>query len=419
MKLISEAQLADVLPVRGRVFIHGAAATPQVLIDALVANAAQCEALELMHLHTMGEAVYCRPEYARAFRVSNFFVGANVRPFLDYERVDYLPCFLSAIPALLAREKKPDACLISVSPPNAEGLYSLGTSVDVALTAVREAPLVIAQINRQLPFTHGAGRISAAQISYAVEVDRALPEASPERLGLIEQQIGQHVAALVEDGATLQVGIGSIPNAVLLALKNHRDLGVHTEMFADGLLPLVNAGAVNNSRKHFYPGRIVSSFVSGTRRLFDFVHQNPSVVFLGSDIVNDPAVIASNPGAVAINSAVEVDLSGQVCADSIGPKVISGFGGQLDFIRGAAASPGGKAIIALPSRTKHGKPRIVARLQSGAGVVTTRGDVDYLVTEYGAVQLRGKSMGERAQALINIAHPDDREALARSWHEAR
>lgn len=346
-------------------------------------------------------------------------MGANVRPFLDYERVDYLPRFLSAIPALLAREKKPDACLISVSPPNAEGLYSLGTSVDAALTAVREAPLVIAQINRQLPFAHGAGRISAAQISYAVEVDRALPEASPERLGLIEQQIGQHVAALVEDGATLQVGIGSIPNAVLLALKNHRDSGVHTEMFADGLLPLVNAGAVNNSRKHFYPGRIVSSFVSGTRRLFDFVHQNPSVVFPGSDIVNDPAVIASNPGAVAINSAVEVDLSGQVCADSVGPKVISGFGGQLDFIRGAAASPGGKAIIALPSRTTHGRPRIVARLQYGAGVVTTRGDLDYLVTEYGAVQLRGNSMGERAQARINIAHPNDREALARSWHEAR
>ncbi len=415
MKTITANQLAGVLPRRGRVFVHGAAATPQVLIDALLATASRCEDLELMHLHTLGEAAYCRPEYAGRFRVSNFFVGANVRPWLDYDRVDYLPCFLSAIPGLLRHEKRPDVALLQVSPPDANGLCSLGTSVDVAHTALREAATVIAEINPRMPFTHGEGVVHVDDIDFGVDVDHPLAEASPERLGAIEHQIGQHVAGLVDDGATLQVGIGSIPNAVLLALAGHRKLGVHTEMFSDGLMPLLGSGAVDNAGKAFHPGKTVTSFVSGTRALFDFVHGNKDVIFMGSGTVNDPNVIARNPRVVAINSAVEVDLSGQVCADSIGVKVISGFGGQLDFIRGAAASSGGKAIIALPARTKHGQSRIVARLQHGAGVVTTRGDVDYLVTEYGVAHLRGKGLGQRARALIAIAHPDDREALTREW----
>lgn len=417
MKICSPADLPAILPTQGRVFVHGAAATPLSLLAALMANAARCSELELMHLHTMGEAVYCRPEYAGMFRCTNFFVGANVRHLLDYDRVDYLPCFLSAIPGLLRTSKRPDACLLQVSPPNTEGYCSLGTSVDVARTALQMADRVIAQINPQMPFTLGEGVVHVDEIDFGVEVDQPLSEASPERLSETDRQIGRHVAALVDDGATLQVGIGSIPNAVLMALRDHRELGVHTEMFSDGLLPLLDAGVIDNRHKRLHPGKIVTSFVSGTRALFDFVDANPSVLFLGSDTVNDPAVIAQNPRVVAINSAVEVDLSGQVCADSIGPKVISGFGGQLDFIRGAAASAGGKAIIALSSRTRHGRSRIVPRLQHGAGVVTTRGDVDYVVTEYGSAQLRGKSMGERARALIALAHPDDREALARAWRD--
>lgn len=417
MKVLSPLEIVDVLPTSGRVFIHGAAATPHRLLELLLANAARCHELELMHLHTMGEAAYCLPHYAGRFRCTNFFVGANVRRLLDYSRVDYLPCFLSAIPSLLQTSKRPDACLLQISPPDADGYCSLGTSVDVARTALRVAGRKIAQINPQMPRTLGEGVVHISEIDFGIEVDQPLSEASPERLNETDRQIGRHIAALVDDGATLQVGIGSIPNAVLLALRQHQHLGVHTEMFSDGLLPLLQNGVVTNRRKRVHAGKTVTSFVSGTRALFDFVNANPDVLFLGSDTVNDPAVIARNPQVVAINSAVEVDLSGQVCADSIGPKVISGFGGQLDFIRGAAASAGGKAIIALPARTKHGRSRIVARLQHGAGVVTTRGDVDYLVTEYGSVHLRGKTMGERARALLELAHPEDRENLARAWRD--
>ena len=417
MKILPPRGIADVLPSSGRVFIHGAAATPHRLLEILLANAARCHELELMHLHTMGDAAYCRPEYAGQFRCTNFFVGANVRALLDYARVDYLPCFLSAIPALLRTSKRPDACLLQVSPPDANGYCSLGTSVDVARTALRMAARKIVQINPQMPRTLGEGVVHVSEIDFGIEVDQPLSEASPERLSETDRQIGRHIAALVDNGATIQVGIGSIPNAVLMALCDHQHLGVHTEMFSDGLLPLLRSGAITNRHKRFHPGKTVTSFVSGTRALFDFVNANAELLFLGSDTVNDPAVIARNPQVVAINSAVEVDLSGQVCADSIGPKVISGFGGQLDFIRGAAASAGGKAIIALQARTKHGRSRIVARLQQGAGVVTTRGDVDYLVTEYGSAQLRGRTMGERARALIALAHPDDREGLARAWRD--
>ena len=419
MKTIALSEVAGLLPPTGRVFVHGAAATPTALIDAVVAEAPRFRELEFMHLHTMGPAAYCEPRFAGHFRVCNFFVGANMRPWLDYERVDYLPCFLSAIPGLLRGPRRPDVALVQVSPPDANGRCSLGTSVDVARTAVREADLVIAQVNPQVPYTFGAGELSVTDLDYLVEVDQPLAETAPERLGECELQIGRHIASLVEDGATLQVGIGSIPNAVLRALGGHKNLGVHTEMFSDGLLPLLASGAVDNRFKTLQPGRITTSFVSGTRALFDFVDRNPEVVFLGSDTVNDPAVIARQPRMVAINSAIEVDLSGQVCADSIGPKVISGFGGQLDFIRGAAGSVGGKAIIALPSRTKHGVSRIVPRLQHGAGVVTTRGDVDYLVTEFGVAHLKGMTSGERRRALIAIAHPEDRDALARDARDTR
>ena len=419
VRTVALAEVPALLPASGRVFVHGAAATPAALLEAIVAQASRYRNLEFMHLHTMGPAAYCEPRFAGSFRVCNFFVGANVRPWLDYDRVDYLPCFLSAIPGLLRGPRRPDVALVQVSPPDAAGRCSLGTSVDVARTAVREAGLVIAQVNPQVPYTFGAGELSVADIDYAVEVDQPLAETAPERLGEREIRIGQQVASLVEDGSTLQVGIGSIPNAVLRALAGHRNLGVHTEMFSDGLLPLLASGAVNNRCKTLQPGRITTSFVSGTSALFDFVGRNPEVVFLGSETVNDPSVIARQPRMVAINSAIEVDLSGQVCADSIGPKVISGFGGQLDFIRGAAGSVGGKAIIALPARTKHGISRIVPRLQNGAGVVTTRGDVDYIVTEFGIAHLKGLTSGERRRALIDIAHPDDREALARQAHDGK
>lgn len=399
-----------------RVFIHGGTATPIRLVDAMVDQADRLERIELLHIHTSGEARYALPEYAGKFRVCNFFVGANMRPKMNLDSVDYLPCFLSEIPALLRSGRRPiDVALIHVSPPDAHGFCTLGTSVDIARAAVETAKVILAQINPQMPRVHGDGFVHMSQIDHFVSVNDPIPENPPAKLTDAERAIGRHAAELIEDGATLQMGIGSIPDAVLAALSGHKHLGIHTEMWSDGALPLIRSGAVDNSRKAIHPGKTVSGFIVATREVYDFIHDNPSVVQLDIAYVNDPAIIKRNPKVTAINSAVEIDLTGQVCADSIGSRVISGVGGQMDFIRGASLSPGGKPILALTSRTNKGEARIVPTLKPGAGVVTTRAHVHYVITEHGTADLYGKTLGERAKALIGISHPDDREKLEKAW----
>jgi 4-hydroxybutyrate CoA-transferase len=398
-----------------RVFVHGGVATPFGLVDALVARAGELRNVELIHLHTSGTAAYADRQYAGSFHVVNLFVGPNVRGRLDHDRVDYLAVFLSEIPALFRSSRRPDVALIQVSTPDRHGYVSLGTSVDVARAAVDAATVVIAQVNPRMPRVHGDGILHLDRLHHWYEESRELPEVPPEPIGPIERAIGHHVASLIEDGATMQMGIGSIPNAVLAELGNHRHLGLHTEMWSDGALPLLRAGVIDNSMKVVHPGRSISGFVSGTRALYDFIDDNPTVMQLDIGYVNRADVIRQNPRATAVNSAVEVDLTGQVCADSIGDAIISGVGGQMDFIRGASLSAGGKPIIALPSRTGRGQRRIVARLRPGAGVVTTRAHVHFVVTEHGVADLYGRTLSERARALIAVAHPEDREELAREW----
>lgn len=413
-------KIVSLFPSKARVFVHGGAATPQHLMKAICQNKESLSGIELIHLHTEGPSEWTSPESQQYFRTTNLFVGANARGQLNFEQVDYLPCFLSEIPNLFRSQiKRVDVALLQLSPPNEQGLCSLGTSVDVARAAFDAARIVIAQINHKMPFVYHDGLISLQDIDAAVEISEPLPDLGPKPFTEIDKKIGEHVASLVEDGSCLQVGIGAIPNAVLAALHSHKHLGVHSEMWSDGILNLIQSGAVDNTQKYFHPGKTVSSFLMGSQRLYDFIHQNPKILQLGADIINNPSVIAQNPKVVSINSAVEIDLTGQVCADSIGHRVISGVGGQLDFIRGASLSKGGKAIIALPSRTKKGKNRLVSALAQGAGVVSTRAHVHFIATEYGVVDLYGKSLGERARALIQITHPEDRERLEREWHQVR
>jgi 4-hydroxybutyrate CoA-transferase len=415
-KCQSASEVVELIKSEQSVFIHGGAATPNVLIDALVARSGTLKSVELMHLHTEGPGVYASAKYKDHFRVSNFFVGANMRAQIDHSRVDYIPCFLSEIPQLfLSGKKRVDVCLLHLSSPDKHGYCSLGTSVDVARAAFESADLVLAQINRQMPRVHGDGFIHISEIDRYVEVDVPIYEPHKKNLGEVEKSIGKNVSELIEDGACLQVGIGAIPDAVLASLKNHRHLGVHSEMWSDGVLDLLQCGAIDNSLKSVHAGKSVSGFIIGSRRVYDYIDGNPSVLQLGIDYVNNPNIISRNSKVVAINSAVEIDLTGQVCADSIGSKIISGVGGQMDFMRGAAQSKGGKPIIALPSRTKNGLPRIVPVLKEGAGVVTTRAHVHFVVTEYGVADLHGKTLSERAFSLIKIAHPDDRDGLKRAW----
>lgn len=420
--MIVHSNAADAIAELGshqRVFIQGAAATPRVLIDALVDAAPRLEDVELIHLHTFGPARYADPQLAKSFRVANLFVGPNLRGRFDEDRVDYIPCFLSEIPKLFRSRRRPlDVALIHVSPPDRHGYVTLGTSVDVARAAVESARLVIAQINPRMPRVHGDGSVHIDQIHHAVEVDEPLYEVPAPILSDEERAIGRIVAELIDDGSTIQAGIGAVPDAVLQALSGHRHLGLHTEMWSDGALALLRSGAIDNSNKAIHPGKSVSGFVMGTRAVYDFIDDNPASVLLDVAYVNNPVVIARNPKVVALNSAVEIDLSGQVCADSIGHRIISGVGGQMDFMRAAAISPGGKPILALTSRTKNKQSRIVPMLREGAGVVTTRAHVHYVATEYGAVDLFGRSLHERAKALIGIAHPDDRDALTREWRAA-
>ncbi|MCA3008394.1 MAG: acetyl-CoA hydrolase/transferase family protein [Phycisphaerales bacterium] len=401
-----------------RVFLHGGAATPLALVRALAARAGELRDVELVHLHTEGEYPLVAPGMAASFRANALFLGANLRDAVGRGDADYVPAFLSEMPALFRDGVLPlDVAFVHCSPPDRHGFCSLGCSVDVARAAVDAARLVVAQVNPRMPRSHGDGVVHASRFAAMVAVADELPTMAPPALGPVEHSIGRHVAALVEDGATLQMGIGAIPDAVLAALRTHKDLGVHTEMFADGVLDLVARGVVTGRRKVVHPGKVVAGFAMGTRAVYDFLDDNPQVAMLDIAYVNDPQVIRRNPKVVAINSAIEIDLTGQVCADSIGTRMVSGVGGQMDFLRGAALSPGGKPVVALPSTTSKGVSRITALLNPGAGVVTTRAHVHWVVTEHGAVDLRGKNLRQRAVALIGIADPAHREGLARAARE--
>jgi acyl-CoA hydrolase len=402
-----------------RVFIHGSAATPMVLVNSLLNRAGSVKDVELVAISTYGHIDRSRREVLDSFYFNSLFVSENTREWVNSERGGYIPVFLSEIPGLFDRDILPlDVALVHVSPPDAHGYCTLGTSADIAISAVRNAKKVIAQVNPRMPRVLGDGIVHQSKFAKMVWAEVELPEVDyAAKADPIAEKIGMQVSSLVEDGATLQMGIGTIPDAVLKCLGNHRDLGIHTEMFSDGIIPLVESGVINNSRKKVECGKIVSGFVLGTRKIYDFVDNNPYVTLMDVSFVNDTSVIRRNPKVVAINSAIELDLTGQVCADSIGTYQYSGIGGQMDFMRGAALSEGGKPIIAIPSVTRNGVSRIVPHLKEGAGVVTTRGHIHYVATEYGVVDLYGKNMERRAQLLAGIAHPDHKEMLEQAYHQ--
>jgi acyl-CoA hydrolase len=404
-----------------RILMGSGAAVPLELLRALCERARSLRDVEVCQLLTLGEAPYLQPELEGHVRHNAFFIGANTRAAVQDGRADFTPVFLSEVPALVRGLLPVDVALVQVSPPDRHGYCSLGVSVDVVRAAVDSARVVVAEVNPRMPRTHGDAFLPFDRITHGVAVDHPILELCPEPIGDAERAIGRHVATLVRDGDTLQTGIGAIPNAVLAALEHHRELGVHTEMFSDGVVDLVERGVVTNARKSLHSGKLVTSFVMGTRRLYDFVDDNPTIEMHPSDYVNDPFVIAQHRGMVAINSALAVDLTGQVCADSIGPKFYSGVGGQVDFIRGAARAPEGRAVIALPSTAKGGTvSRIAVELAAGSGVTTTRNDVQFVVTENGIAPLHGKTVRERVRALVAVAHPRFRDELlagarARRW----
>lgn len=400
-----------------RVFIHGGAATPLHLVEALQNRHHELHDVELVSITTLGDVNFDRHEHRKSFFFNSLFVSAATRAVANSEDGDYIPIFLSQIPQLFRKKILPiDVALIQVSPPDAHGFCSLGTSVDIARAAVETARYVVAQVNPLMPRTHGDSFIHVKKIDAMVWQNAELPEVDYSfEVNDTVKKIGYNIASLVEDGATLQLGIGSIPDQVLKNLTNHKNLGIHSEMISDGVIPLIQSGVINNSQKKLNIRHSVTAFLTGTRKLYDFVNDNPAVRVMEINYVNDTAIIRQNPRATAINSAIEIDLTGQVCSDSIGTYQYSGIGGQMDFIHGASLSEGGKPIIALPSQTNKGISRIVPFLKEGAGVVTTRGHVHWVVTEYGIVNLFGKSLKQRAQALIEIAHPDHREMLDRAY----
>jgi 4-hydroxybutyrate CoA-transferase len=413
MQLVNPAEAVASIASGDTIYVHCAAATPSVLLDALVARAAELRDVTVAHLHTEGPGPHLAPEMAGHFRHRALFVGPNARRAVNEGRADYVPVFLSDVPALFSTGLLPlDAVLVNATPPDAHGFCSLGTSVEAMHAAIRTARTVIVQFNRSVPRTLGESFIHVNDIDLAVEVDVPPYEVPPPPVGPVEQRIGEFVAELVPDGATLQLGIGAIPTAVARCLRDRRDLGIHTEMFTDPVMDLVEVGVITGARKERNRGKIVSAFLMGTRRLYDFVADNPMVELRAVDFTNDTHVIRSFSRMIAINSAIEVDLTGQVCADSIGPRVYSGVGGQMDFIRGAALASEGRSIIALPSTAAGGTvSRIAPFLKEAAGVVTTRAHVRTVVTEYGVAELFGRSLAERARALIAIAHPDFRAEL--------
>lgn len=412
-------QALSVIQSGHRVFVQGSAQTPLYLLRELTKQSNRLKEVELTFITVMGDIEVDKPIYKGIFNINCMFVSSSVRDAINEGRADFIPVFLSDIPDLFNNHHLPiDVALIQVSPPDIHGYCSLGVSVDIARSAVNTAKCIIAQVNPRVPRTHGDSLIHVNRMHHFVYHEEHLPEVNyGAKLRDEELRIGKYVAALIEDGSTLQMGIGTIPDAVLRALEQHKNLGVHTEMCSDGIIALVEKDVINNKLKKIHPNKTVTGFAVGTAMLYDYVNDNPSFVFLDIDYVNDPHVIRRNPKVVAINSAIEVDLTGQVCADSIGTYQFSGIGGQMDFMRGAALSEGGKPIIALTARTAKGINRIVPFLKEGAGVVTTRGHIHYVVTEYGVAYLYGKNLRQRAKALINIAHPDDREMLERNFHK--
>ena len=417
--VMTAAKAVGLVKSGDRVFLHGSAATPLTLVHALFDRASELRDIEVISVSTYGDLGLDRPGVRESFFINSLFVSANVREVVDTDRGDYVPVFLSEIPRLFEAGILPiDVALVHVSPPDAHGYCSLGVSVDVARSAVVHARTVIAQVNPHMPRTHGDGHLHVSRFAAMVEVDDPLPEVDyGPHIGPCERAIADRCAGLIEDGSTLQMGIGAIPDAILGALEHHRDLGVHTEMCSNGILPLLQKGVITNRFKRKHPGRVVTSFALGTRALYDLFDDNPDFAFLDAQYVNDGNVIAKNPKVVAVNSAIEMDLTGQVCADSIGTYQFSGVGGQMDFLRGAALSDGGKPVIAMASVTAKGASKIVPFLRPGAGVVTTRAHVHWVVTEWGTAYLYGKNLRQRADALVAIAHPDQREALARATRE--
>jgi acyl-CoA hydrolase len=417
-KFVSAAEAVKVIQSNNRVYVQAAAATPSVLTKAMTDRASELRNVEVCHLHTEGEAWYANPELKDSFHVNSFFIGANVRHTLQAGNGSYTPVFLSELPHLFRKKALiVNVVLIHVTPPDQHGYCSLGTSVEATLAAMDNAKYVIAQVNPRMPRTFGASAIHVSRIDFMVEVDTPLFSHNIVPFSSTEEKIGEHVASLIEDRSTLQMGIGSIPNAALSKLKNHKDLGLHTEMFSDGVIDLIESGVVNCKYKGIFNGKVTATFLMGSQRLYDFVNDNPFVEMNESSVVNDTARIRKNPKMIAINSAIEVDLTGQVCADSIGRRMYSGVGGQMDFIRGALLSEGGKAIIALPSITKNGESRIVPILKEGAGVVTTRAHVQYIITENGIADLYGKTLKQRAKELIRIAHPTHQESMEKQYFD--
>lgn len=417
-KNLTAEEAVKIIKSNQRVYLQAAAAVPQVLVTALTDRHEELRNVEICHLHVEGDAPYANPKYAKSFHVNSFFVGKNVRHTLSEGNGSYTPVFLSELPLLFKRNIVDiDVALIHVSVPDKHGYCSLGVSVEATLAAIENASSVIAQVNKQMPRTFGDGIIHVSEIDIFVEVDEEIPTHEMNTPSDVEIKIGKYVASLIENKSTLQMGIGNIPNAVLTQLTNHQNLGLHTEMFSDGVIDLILKDVINGNFKGVNPGRSLATFLMGSKRLYDYVDNNPFIEMRSSDYVNDVFVIKQNPKMVAINSAIEIDLTGQVCADSMGGRIFSGVGGQMDFIRGASLSEEGKAIIALPSMTRKGISRIVPVLKNGAGVVTTRAHVHYVVTEFGIANLYGKTIKDRVKALVKIAHPSHQESLEKMYFE--
>jgi acyl-CoA hydrolase len=416
---VSPKEALSVIQSNQRIYIHGSAHTPTFLLKHLALEAPRLRNVEVVSLSVYGDLHIDKPEFKDHFYLNSLFVSASLRNAVKEGYADYVPVFLSEIPELFKQNILPiDVAIVQVSTPDMHGYCSLGVSVDIARSAVNTAKILIAQVNPNAPRTHGDGLIHSSRFHAMVYCEDALHEANfGERVGADEIRIGGYIAELVEDKSTLQMGIGAIPDAVLRCLLNHKNLGVHTEMCSDGIIELVEKDVINNKFKNIHPNKTVSSFALGSKKLYDYVSDNPAFAFLDVEYVNDPHVIRRNDKMISINSAIEIDITGQACSDSIGTYQFSGVGGQMDFMRGASLSNGGKPIIAIPSRTAKGVPRIVPTLKPGAGVVTTRAHMHYVVTEYGVAYLFGKNLRQRARALINIAHPDDREMLEKSCFE--
>jgi acyl-CoA hydrolase len=412
-KVLTPDEAVRVIRSGDRVYLHPGTATPQLLVDAMVRRAPELENVEVVHILTFYKADYAAAGMEKHFRHRGLFIGANVREAVNRGRADFTPIFLSEIPSLFHKGILPiDVALVQLSPPDEHGFCSLGVGVDITKAACATAKVIVAEINPNMPRTLGDSFLHVNKLDYIVEADYPIQELPRVTFTEMHHEIGRNVADLIEDGSTLQMGIGGIPDAVLFFLKNKKDLGIHTEMFSDGVMELFEAGVITNDKKTLHPGKIVASFLMGSQRLYQFVDNNPCIEMHPTEYTNDPFIISQNDKMVSINSALQIDLTGQVCADSIGLEFFSGIGGQVDFVRGAGRSKGGKAVVALPSTAKDGKfSRIVPMLDPGAGVVTSRGDVHYVATEFGVVNLFGKSIRERAKALIEIAHPDFRAEL--------